>query len=99
MYALYKRSAKKRNIEFNIEKEVFINLITQNCIYCNTVPPQDSGRNGLDRVNNQKGYLLGNIVPCCFKCNQMKGQLSLQEFYNHIYKIIHNQKDLKNAVN
>jgi deferrochelatase/peroxidase EfeB len=44
--------------------------------------------NGLDRVDNNRGYVFSNVVSCCFKCNQMKGKLSVQEFLNHIIKVV-----------
>lgn len=28
---------------------------------------------GVDRVDSAKGYTTDNIVPCCFVCNQIKG--------------------------
>ena len=27
---------------------------------------------GLDRLDNSKGYVLDNVVPCCDKCNRLK---------------------------
>lgn len=48
--------------------------------------------NGIDRVNNKKGYILSNCVPCCFDCNEMKNNRSLSEFLNHIIKIAKHTK-------
>lgn len=28
---------------------------------------------GVDRVDSAKGYCVENLVPCCFVCNQIKG--------------------------
>ena len=28
---------------------------------------------GVDRVDSSLGYVAGNLVPCCFVCNQIKG--------------------------
>jgi len=28
-----------------------------------------------------------NIVSCCFKCNQIKGKMSISELFSHIIKI------------
>ena len=28
---------------------------------------------GVDRVDSDLGYQLDNLVPCCFVCNQIKG--------------------------
>jgi len=36
--------------------------------------------NGVDRVDNTKGYTIDNVVPCCAKCNRAKRDSSLEEF-------------------
>ncbi|WHZ03402.1 hypothetical protein QNH48_01505 [Neobacillus sp. YX16] len=43
--------------------------------------------NGLDRVENKKGYIINNVVPCCTHCNKAKGELSYEEFRALILKI------------
>lgn len=43
--------------------------------------------NGLDRVDNSKGYTLNNVVPCCTHCNKAKAELSYDEFRTLISKI------------
>lgn len=43
--------------------------------------------NGIDRVDNEKGYDKDNVVSCCRKCNHMKFDLSIKEFMEHIIKI------------
>jgi hypothetical protein len=48
--------------------------------------------NGLDRLDNSKGHLPNNIVPCCTNCNTMKMSLSVDEFINHIKQIYLHQK-------
>jgi hypothetical protein len=40
--------------------------------------------NGLDRVDNARGYESGNVVPCCDPCNRMKGTLSREAFLEHV---------------
>lgn len=48
--------------------------------------------NGMDRIDSSKGHINGNIVPCCWTCNRMKGKMSHQEFIAHIARIhIHQQ--------
>lgn len=42
--------------------------------------------NGIDRVDNNKGYTLDNCVPCCWECNQMKSSLNLYEWLAFIEK-------------
>ncbi len=83
---LYIQSAKKRGISFAIPLNIFEKLINQECIYCGK--SAITKRNGIDRIDNNKGYEIDNIVSCCFKCNQMKGKLSVEDFLNHIGRII-----------
>lgn len=28
---------------------------------------------GLDRIENSKGYIISNVVPCCGSCNKIRG--------------------------
>jgi hypothetical protein len=37
-------------------------------------------RNGIDRVDSSKGYVVGNVVPCCSPCNSAKMDMSLDDF-------------------
>jgi len=53
-------------------------------------------RNGIDRADNLKGYILDNCVPCCKNCNFMKLELSQNDFLSHIERIHKYQKDKKN---
>jgi len=43
--------------------------------------------NGIDRINNERGYLKENCVAACFKCNKMKSDYTQEEFLDHIKKI------------
>ena len=36
--------------------------------------------NGIDRVDNTKGYTKENTVPCCTQCNTAKFNFTLEEF-------------------
>ena len=46
--------------------------------------------NGVDRVDSSIGYLITNVVPCCWACNKMKSTLSLDKFLEIIKKIYNN---------
>ena len=82
----YKSDANRRsrNYEFSITFEQFSNLINKECHYCPTSPSR-----GVDRVDNELGYIIENCVPCCKTCNEMKMDKSIEEFYSHIEKIYH----------
>lgn len=43
--------------------------------------------NGIDRVNNNKGYTKENSVTCCFDCNGMKSSRDQGVFIEHITRI------------
>lgn len=49
--------------------------------------------NGIDRVDSSKGYVDGNMVPCCSTCNWMKSNLLVGEFLAHI-KSIHEHSNI-----
>ena len=95
-YSSYRGAARERDIVFDISKEKFRELITQNCFYCGSPlvfyndGPSRNGRfkrNGLDRMDNTKGYTEDNIVPCCKRCNIMKKAMDIGEFLGHIADI------------
>lgn len=78
-YSQYKGDAKRRNYEFFLTFEQFSELINKECHYCPTTPSR-----GVDRVNNNLGYIVENCVPCCKRCNEMKMNNSVEEFYSHV---------------
>lgn len=43
--------------------------------------------NGIDRIENSKGYILSNSISCCVKCNRAKMDMSIDEFKQWIIKI------------
>jgi len=90
MFSLYKASAKKRGLTFNISKETFVHMIYSSCSYCG-YHPEKPERNGIDRIDNNKGYFKMNIVPCCKLCNQMKSKRTVIEFINQCFKIARHQ--------
>ncbi len=42
---------------------------------------------GIDRMDNNIGYVLSNCVTCCGQCNIFKLNLSITDFLIHINKI------------
>lgn len=99
-YDRYARNARKREYLFDLSKEQFRQLIEQPCYYCG-----NSGReitksatygglmvNGIDRIDNNKGYIKGNVVACCTMCNYMKRDFGLRVFLTHVHAIEENVK-------
>lgn len=98
----YKRNAKRRKLPFLLTEEYCLYLLKQPCFYCGRQPfnkinsKNSYGEyifNGIDRINNNEGYEVKNVVSCCKNCNNMKKDLSQEEFLNIItliYKKINN---------
>jgi hypothetical protein len=96
VFLQYKNGAKTRNLEFLLTIDDIQDIIYLPCHYCgavNSIKYLDkvSGkiyyRNGIDRINNFRGYTLDNVVPCCASCNRMKMDLGYDEFLQLIEKI------------
>ena len=43
--------------------------------------------NGIDRINSKKGYIKGNVVSCCKRCNVAKNDMDYNEFINLVKRI------------
>jgi len=94
LFSQYRRKARARGYGWRLSLSDFLILISQPCYYCGRPP---SNRclmftyrvlyNGLDRRDNKQGYHKKNVVPCCGRCNRMKGTLSLWQFRTHISRI------------
>ena len=95
LYSRYKKSAKKRKIEFDLPIFDFTSLIKSDCFYCGASPKRRYNHNkpsllahgGVDRVDNNVGYVVFNCVPCCGNCNRMKFKSSKECFLEHIRRI------------
>lgn len=99
LYISYKKRAEYRNLPFLLCVEKFIELTEGNCVYCGNAPSNiRKGRgsagsyvyNGIDRIDNAKGYFEGNVVSCCGICNQMKMDMMYKDFMSHIKRIYEN---------
>jgi hypothetical protein len=107
MFYRYKSSAGKDGKSWNLSKELFSQIVIQNCHYCGASP---SGTlklgkftgvylyNGIDRVVNSIGYEPHNVVACCKTCNRAKFQMSPDEFVDWALRVInHTQPHIVKA--
>jgi hypothetical protein len=85
----YVKGAKKRGIDFKLKKDNFNSLILKKCFYCDHI--KEGEVNGIDRIDNNKGYIEENVVSCCTDCNLAKGTQHPQEFIDKLY-LIHRNK-------
>lgn len=98
LFGSVKSGAKARKLQFNIDLEDFVRLARSNCSYCGVAPSQkvpsnaENGSgllyNGLDRVDNNLGYTLGNTVPACKRCNLAKHTMTIEEWQEWVKRII-----------
>lgn len=79
-------NAMRRKVDFRLSLEQYLDLSKNKCTYCGDAPPEFGG--GLDRIDSSIGYQYNNVVVCCYKCNVMKSDLTVSEFYEHIAKIL-----------
>ena len=70
-FILSKAAAKQSGHKWALHLEQYRHLNMQPCHYCQG-PLPSKGR-GLDRLNNKKGYVIGNVVSCCADCNALRG--------------------------
>lgn len=79
-------------------------LFKGNCHYCGAKPSQVSRPraaftgeyiyNGIDRVDNSRGYESDNVVSCCKNCNRAKRDMAYEDFiawaerlYTHLERV------------
>lgn len=86
-YNDYQVRAVKLGYDFQMTCEEYANIITRNCYICDK-PASNMHTNGIDRFDNNIGYVSENIRPCCFECNVMKLDMLFDDFINKL-TIIH----------
>ncbi len=99
LYSQYRNRAKNTNKSFFLSKEQFRSITSMSCYFCGIEPRNkvkytgkcklygDYIYNGVDRLDNSKGYIIKNCVPCCKDCNYAKGELTKDEFLNLVNRI------------
>ena len=82
-WSQFKNQARQRNKTVEITFHEYTTLIKSTCAYCGTEPSK-SVRIGVDRLNNNRGYVKGNVAPCCAPCNYMKRAMPVSAFLGHV---------------
>lgn len=95
LYNRYRFRAKYEKLPFCLSEEVVATISRRSCHYCGALPAQimePDGTpwiyNGLDRVDNARGYVPENVVSCCRVCNEMKLDRSVNDFLKHVRAIV-----------
>lgn len=85
----YKKKAIDRGYQFDLTIDETEKLLLGKCVYCGAEPAnQRAARvegyefvyNGIDRIDNTKGYVKGNVVSCCRWCNIAKRERTVDAF-------------------
>lgn len=96
-FGVYRLRAKKHGTTFTISRDEFVTISQQDCHYCGAPPSQVTNRqhfngafvyNGIDRKDSALGYVIGNCLPCCGRCNTMKSDVPYDEFLQRV-SLIH----------
>lgn len=92
-------NAAERGHEFDLSFIQFKRILTKvKCHYSGVPLTDDNNRwtsRTLDRIDNSKGYILGNVVVCCHGINQLKSisenpQIPIN--YNGLIKALNKMK-------
>jgi hypothetical protein len=103
----YKQKAKKRGLEWGLTEAEVDRLFLGSCFYCGEAPSNchskplnygDFTYSGIDRLDNERGYISSNVVSCCWECNWMKRNVSKEKFLAHVGKIHQHQNSLPTIV-
>lgn len=101
VYSSYKLNAKSRGFDFNIDFDYAVSIMKSDCHYCGIEPSNtymksyyNAAYNGIDRVDNTKGYEMDNVVSCCKMCNIAKNNNTEEDFLNW-NKRLYNYQQLK----
>jgi hypothetical protein len=71
----YANKDKKKGLSCNLtENWLKKNITSKPCFYCG-----DTENIGCDRIDNSKGHIKINVVPCCPQCNMARGNFFTTE--------------------
>jgi len=101
--AQFKTQARKRGKDWSMTIEEVAAVIFRDCAYCGgslscikkIKVMQAAGRakivhvpyNSMDRVDNNRGYVAGNVVPCCCTCQVSKNDMSFDEWIDWLMRL------------
>jgi hypothetical protein len=99
IYSSYKLNAKSRGFDFNIDFDYAVSILKSDCHYCGIEPSNtymksyyNATYNGIDRVDNTKGYEMDNIVSCCKMCNIAKNNNTEEYFLQWVKRLSEYQR-------
>jgi hypothetical protein len=91
-YSRYKYRADKKGLAFEISQDTFNHYTHLPCYLCGKEVSQ-THMNGIDRLDNTKGYTIDNIRSCCGICNYTKRDYEYDRFIEKLCLICNYQQD------
>ncbi len=88
IYSQYKQDALKRGYEFSLTREEFTGIVTRPCYMCDY-----TGVTGIDRKDNNLGYIISNCMSCCYSCNMSKADIEYSRVIQTAHMVASNWKD------
>lgn len=79
IWNIFSQRSKKRKWNFDLTKEQVTELVAKPCYYCDLKASNYVKKkygelyyNGLDRIDNTKGYSIDNVLTACKHCNALR---------------------------
>lgn len=96
---IYKSNAKKRNLVWDLNDDEALSLLEKDCFYCGLQPSniyrtraKSKKYSGIDRLDNNVGYITSNVVSCCSVCNHAKHTMTKEVFLGWLKRIFDYQE-------
>lgn len=100
-YSLAKAGAKRRDLEFTLTLARHSKLIMGECTYCGAKASSELNyrrlrmpKNGVDRIDNSKGYTTENCVSCCTFCNTLRASIGWDTWAGLINDVVHHRREM-----
>lgn len=98
LYCQYRNRAIKKQLDFLLTPEDYNVIIKKECYMCGKKTDQHH-QNGIDRMDNTKGYTLENVNACCCECNFVKKDYLYEELINKMVLIYAKNRDKPEKIN
>lgn len=91
MFGAIRKTYRNKGLTYSLSDDQLFELLKDDCHYCGKEPSnikRDSIKkhidefvySGVDRVDNNRGYEVENVVSCCKQCNVAKNNMTHSEF-------------------
>lgn len=101
LFRNYRKEALRRDLKWELTLEEFAELTKQSCYLCGIEPTGRYVHwyakkkfadhpyiySGIDRFDNSKGYVSGNVISACKTCNMLKKTMDIEMFLEHIRRV------------